>query len=267
VYIRRRIGRRRSFFRKNRILLSVLACGCACLFAVIYIRGFLNPVAIEPVKAPVQMQVPARPAGFEIERHGRVVYPYSVIAGGVRSREGLVASMARDPVVAAHFADFKVSRARMTRAEKTQFAHVSYRMGDNVFWTAKLLKIPEGETLVTDGSEVARARCGNRVSAAPKEPVSEEEPLIETFEIPTIETPEIGGLAFHEPAPVPEPNLAMREFSPLDPIVTQPKILPYYFRPLFVIRPPDYYIPEPGTLSLLLAGLAAFFAVKLIRKR
>ncbi len=246
------------------MLLLLAACGVG-LFAFAYINGFQDSITVNPLKnEPAKIVAPDWNGKTELARHDRIVYPYSIISGGVRSREELIANMADDPVVSAHFSDFKISRTRMARAEKPQFVHVSYRMRDQVFWTAKLLKIPEGEALITDGSEVARARCGNRVSAAPKEPVSEEEPLIETLDIPMV-----GGLQSFSTEPIPEPTLALREFSPLDPFITiqEPNILPYYYRPLFVIRtPPDYYVPEPCTLSLLFAGLAAFLAIKQIRK-
>jgi hypothetical protein len=57
----------------------------------------------------------------------------------------------------------------------------------------------------------------------------------------------------------------MREFSPFETL--EPKILPYYFRPLFVIQPEGPYIPEPGTFVLLFSGLGALVYFKLRRRR
>ncbi len=237
----------------------------ACLFAFGVTRVLRNPAATVAFRAPA-----TGPAGapelikeYQPARNERVVYPYSVIPGGIRSREELAASIGGDRVVADHFARFMVSQARIVRAENTQFVHVSYRLRDKVYWTAKKVKIPKGETLITDGRETARTRCGNKVSAVPLEPVSEEEPTVETFDIPEIakvEIPELETIA--------ESGLDPREFSPMESLVPiqRPRILPYYYRPLFVVRPTTV-VPEPGTLGLLIAGLAVFAAVRFARKK
>lgn len=233
---------------------------CACLFAAIFVKNFDDSIKSTQVGVPTSAQTFRLPEKFELEKHDRIVYPYSVIPGGVRSREELAASMSRDPVVAAHFADFKVSQARIVKADQSRFVHVSYRMQDQVYWTAKKVRIPEGETLISDGDEVARTRCGNRVSAVPVEPISEEEPIIEVFDFPrmaALEVPELG--------PVAQLNLELRDFSPYESI--EPKILPYYFRPLFVIREQETVIPETGTLSLLIIGLTGLFIFRFARKK
>jgi len=232
----------------------------ACLFAAIFVKNFNDSIKPTHVGVPTSVQTFRLPQKFELEKQDRVVYPYSVIPGGVRSREELAASMSRDPVVAAHFADFKVSQARIVKADQARFVHVSYRMQDQVYWTEKKVRIPEGEALITDGDEVARTRCGNRVSAVPVEPISEEEPIIEIFDFPRmapLEVPELG--------PVAQLNLELRDFSPYESI--EPKILPYYFRPLFVIREPETVIPETGTLSLLIIGLTGLFIFRFARKK
>jgi hypothetical protein len=263
VYIRRRIGKRRSFFRKHRVLLLFLGGAFTCLFALVFVRGVRVPSAPIQFRTPPPVRTPDLVNKFELKPYERAVYPYSVIPGGVRSREELAASISSDRVVAAHYADFKVSQARIIKAKETQFVYVSYRMRDKIFWTSKKVKVPQGETLITDGQETARTRCGNMVSAVPLKPVSDEEPMIETFEIPM--TAELKQPPELEPGY--QPALQLREFSPLEFIPTQPSILPYYYRPLFVVRSSDVTVPEPGSLSLLIAGLAAFFVVKLARKK
>ncbi len=262
MYIRKRVRRRRSFLRKHRIFFLALSGVCACLFAYVFVNNFNIPTKTVKIGPPTLVQIPQLPEKFGLEKYERVVYPYSVIPGGVRSREELAASMSRDSVVAAHFADFKVSQARIVKADQTRFMHVSYRMQDQVYWTAKKVKIPEGETLITDGEETARTRCGNKVSAVPVEPISEEEPMIETFDFPrmaSIEEPELG--------PVAQLNLELREFSPFESIPINPQILPYYYRPLFVITETDTVIPESGTLSLLVVGLTGLLAFRFMRKK
>jgi hypothetical protein len=263
VYIRRRVGKRRSFFKKHRILLFSLAGACICFFALVFVREVGIPEEIVPSEPQAAFHAPQLNDKFVLSDQERTVYPYSVIPGGVRSREELAARISGDPVVAAHFADFKVSRARVVRTAETRMVYVSYRMRDKVYWTSKKIKVPQGETMITDGKETARTRCGNKVSAAPMLPVSNEEPVVESFEIPLIANLE----APPQLQPIYQPRIQLREFSPLELISTQPSILPYYYRPLFVIRPTSAVVPEPGTLSLLIAGMVTFFAIKIARRK
>ena len=116
----------------------------------------------------------------------RVVYPYSVIPGGVHSVDELKAAIQRDPVVAEHYRDFDVSRARVERLREPHVAHVSYRIGDGVYWTRKQVTVPAGERVITDGTHVARTRCGNQLAAAPAV-TSANEPSAEVLNRPTLQ--------------------------------------------------------------------------------
>ena len=264
VYVRRRVGRRRSFFQKHRVLTLFLLGTGSCLLAFIVTQQIRGPTEHLLVNGPAPVPRPLPDWQLQPAKNERFIYPYSVIPGGVLSREELAASMSNDRVVAEHYAPFEVSQARIVKAEETQFAHVAYRVRNQVFWTSKKLKIPKGEALITDGSNVARTRCGNRVSAVPLEPVSEDEPAIETFDIPVlarVDEPPLEGL--------PETGLDLRDFPVLEPYipVQRPKILPYYYRPLFVVRTPDVVVPEPATLSLLAVGLIAFVTARFVRRK
>ena len=72
--------------------------------------------------------------------------------------------MARDPVVAAHYVGFDLAKARFFRVQQARAVYVSYRRGDDVFWTSKKLCLAVGETLITDGHHISRTRCGNEIS-------------------------------------------------------------------------------------------------------
>ncbi len=263
VYIRKRIGRRRNFFQKHKVLVLFLVCAGACLLSFLFASVFRNAAPTMVFRPPAPSSATELIPRIQPQKYERIVYPYSVIPGGVRSREELAANMGNDQVVAAHFADFAVSRARMVKMEVTKNVYVSYRIRDAVFWTAKAIKIPEGEALVTDGRDYARARCGNRISVLPQAPVSEEEPEPEDFDIPMLARMEPPNLET-----LPESRLELREFSPITPYfpAPPPRILPYYYRPLFVVSPSGHIIPEPGTLGLLLVGLAALFIIRFARK-
>lgn len=267
VYVRKRIGRRRTFLQKHKMQVILLACIAVGLLSVLVFSA-LRPApqtgTYQPLPLPQtrgwNSQSPLPVRGYE-----RVVYPYSVIPGGVYSREELAANMSSDRVVADHFADFSVGQARMIRLEVTQNVHVSYRIRDRVFWTSKTVKIPKGETLITDGRSFARSRCGNRISVEPQAPVSQEEPEPESFDIPVLaraEPEELGTL--------PPTGLELREVTPIVPYypVPPPKILPYYYRPLFVVSPPpEIFVPEPPAWSLLLAGLITILTMRFFRFR
>jgi len=249
---------------KHRVLMLFLIGASACLLSFFVARALRNPAVTMTYGPPAPSRAAEMVPKIQPAKYERIVYPYSVIPGGVRSREELAGNMSNDRVVADHYAEFAVSQARMVKMEVAKNVYVSYRIRDKVFWTAKAIKIPQGEALITDGRDYARARCGNRISVLPQAPVSEEEPAPEVFDIPvlaSVEPPDLGTL--------PESGLELREFSPIEPSfpVPPPKILPFYYRPLFVVSPPDIAVPEPGTLGLLLAGLAALFIVRLRRRK
>jgi len=266
VYIRKRIGRRRNFFQKHRILVLFLAGMGACLASFVLTQQFKTR-SEQLLRTQPAVPVPAPEAQGKLPptKNERLIYPYSVIPGGVLNSRELVREMSRDKVVAQHYANFETGKANVVNAEETRFMHVSYRIGNRVFWTAKKIKILKGETLITDGRQYARTRCGNRVSAEDEQPVSEEEPAVETFDLPVLARVEVPELE----APQLPSRLDYRDvpiFAPQIP-VEHPPILPYYYRPLFSVRPYDFIVPEPGTLSLLTIGLITFVTIRFTRKK
>jgi hypothetical protein len=124
----------------------------------------------------------------------RTVFPYSVIPGGVRDAHELNAAVAKDPVVAEHYSNFNVARAHTIRLDRPTPMYVSYRLNDHVYWTRNRMLIPAGETLITDGENLARVRCGNRLSALAIKPVSLGEPPVENLENPAYIPPLLADL-------------------------------------------------------------------------
>ena len=112
----------------------------------------------------------------------RPLFPYSVVPGGVESAQELKNAMAHDPVVAGHYADFDVAKARVVRLDQDRMEYVSYRLGDRVYWTNRKLKLLKGESVLTDGKHEARTRCGNQLSETAQAPVSPKQPLAEAME-------------------------------------------------------------------------------------
>ena len=128
-------------------------------------------------KAPEGMSVTETPV-----RSARVVYPHSVVPGGVHSKSELLVAIRSDRVVAMHYANINTAAAHTVQVSTPRAVHVSYRIGDKVYWTAKKIVLPKGETLLTDGSNEMRTRCGNRISDQPQLPVSAEEPPLELLD-------------------------------------------------------------------------------------
>lgn len=211
----------------------------------------------------------------------RPLYPYSIIPGGAYSREELVRAVQNDPVVARHYADFEVGKTRVIQLNHSELMYVSYRIGNNVFWTKHPLLVRAGETLLTDGKTAARTRCGNRLSVTPAAPVSPNQPRPEAMDmapklnqpVDGMPQPEFALLLPHSTLfPTPSP-LGMLQ-APLNqgPVGSLPSPLPPVYWPIVggagtptgpggpggpPVLPPPVATPEPGTIALLLTGLAA----------
>jgi len=206
----------------------------------------------------------------------RVVYPYSVIPGGVESVGELKNAIARDPVVSAHYAAFQLSRARIIRLDGGRSMHVSYRIGSKVYWTKRELKLAKGETLITDGIHMARTRCGNLVSKAVAEPVSPNEPKIQDMDTPL--NPRDTGVLPGSDLPsgpsltrIPGPGMPPVEVgspphdSGNDPIILGPPArIGIGSWPTPPSPTPVVPVPEPSTLFQVLIGL---FALMLLRRQ
>jgi hypothetical protein len=91
----------------------------------------------------------------------RAVYPYSVIPGGVRNIAELRNAIANDPIVSAHYGEFQLASLHVVRLDRARLLHVSYRIGDRIYWTKHRMSLAKGETVITDGVRMARTRCGN----------------------------------------------------------------------------------------------------------
>jgi hypothetical protein len=62
--------------------------------------------------------------------------------------------------------------------------YVSFRSGPRVAWTSRRVTIQPGETILTDGQNQARTRCGNRIKEVAPAETSKEEPPPEVFDTP-----------------------------------------------------------------------------------
>ena len=195
--VQTRRHRRRSS-RNRRRELRRAAISVVAAFAVV--AAFVAAVLIlEPLNAPqIASHTPtpepviSNDLVLEAARNdsARVVYPYSVIPGGVYSPEELAAASATDPVVTAHYGDVVAAAMRVEKVDAPREAYMSYRLGDRIYWTKRKLALHDGERVLTDGRVTVRARCGNRLADEPMLPTSDAEPPVDAFE-PVPEVPDL----------------------------------------------------------------------------
>jgi hypothetical protein len=254
-----------------------IACLTLCTLTIFWASLNVHRSTKESLTTPEVATAPIWPlssAVEQFEKDHRVVFPYSIIPGGAESLRELRRAVTRDPVVARHYSDFDLARVRRITLSAQQSMYVSYRIGNDVFWTKHRLTLPKGETMLTDGHVMARTRCGNRVSALRIKPNALVEPPAEELNAPifgpSVSTPYLA--AYSTPLPAfpsgsdihpaessipPSIPTAIVSFLPLPgggggggssgttppPIVTSPD--------------PPVGVPEPGTAGLVLVGLGA----------
>ena len=123
---------------------------------------------VEPYEAlpPSLDSTPAAPAEHQDAASPRLIYRHSVVPGGVFSDGELRAAMRHDPVVAAHFTTLGRSRLRTEIVPHDRMVYVSYRRGNDIFWTRNKVLLRAGETILTDGRTQIRTRCGWKCAGA-----------------------------------------------------------------------------------------------------
>lgn len=214
----------------------------------------------------------------DVEIPERRLYPYSVIPGGVRSAQELRNAIANDPLVAALYANFDLSRAHIIRLAHDREVYVSYRLNGRIYWTKKRLLLRAGETLISDGKHEARTRCGNQISETPVQPVSPAEPTGAAMNAPPSYTLVAENSGARPILPDQTPSLDPASSLDLPPNVPPPT-MPLPSQPISMVPPPYFPIvgggppsnpqiipppppppvatPEPTALSLLGMGILA----------
>ena len=119
---------------------------------------------------------------LEYPEFNRLAYRYSVIPGGAYTPGELRHAIRTDPVVAAHYNDVDQSKLQVRTVAHDQYAYVSYRKGDAVSWTKNKVLLRQGEKVITDGTTLIRAKCGNCISLAPQLPTASDEPDVVEFD-------------------------------------------------------------------------------------
>lgn len=282
---------------------KILACGAFALLVPFAVLLWLHGQP-EPARdaAPLAAALPAALPMATANAPAQLVYRLSVIPGGVRSATELAATVRRDQVVAAHYAGFDVAAAHLVRLDKPRFVHVSYRIGDKVYWTRKKVQLAAGEYLLSDGRHLARTRCGNRIADEVQAPVLADEPAPQVLEQSFASadglvdlTASVADAAFTQPATAaraPEPPVVRTVAAPRLPQDWNPPI------PSGPMTPPPRYhavvasdprpqgktpvpppapvpvkadqptpIPEPGSVPLVGVALAALALARRAARR
>jgi hypothetical protein len=138
--------------------------------------------------------IESQPAPKIQARSRRLVYPYSIVPGGVSSADELRQAAAHDSVIASHYAGFNYRRAHLVQVKQAQRVYLSYRLHNKVYWTVRQASLHPSEKLLTDGTMTARARCGNQVSVLPHLATSPDEPTLAELDRPDAMASGIEGL-------------------------------------------------------------------------
>ncbi len=267
--------RRRRKRRWGAVAVALWLAALAIAAATFVTQDDLSPATPSLEHRSVTRVVRTEADASARERPGRLVYPFSVVKGGVHSRDDLEHAVASDRVVAAHYVDFDVERAQLVPLGQPTLAFVSYRVKDDVFWTRKPVRLAAGELVITDGVQVARARCGNRIADTPGQ-TSELEPAPGVMDTPITALPlfplrrpiDVGGVLGDvgtPPSPVPPVAIPPVDvFGPTGTVVIPPPAMP--------LPDPDdpretKTVPEPGETVMLLLAATAFAAWKRARRR
>jgi len=130
------------------------------------------------------------PADHKVDLSQRKVFPFSIVPGGTVSAGEVKAKVAADPVVRQHYANLNLGQLKPFRLSQPASAYLSYRIGNRVFWTTRRMYLKPGELLLSDGANLLRGRCGNRISTVPQHPILPgAEPTEATFDQPSYDVP------------------------------------------------------------------------------
>lgn len=126
----------------------------------------------------------------KVELSQRKVFPFSVVPGGTISKAEVLAMVAKDPIVREHYKGIDLDKLKPYSLTQQALGYVSYRVGNRIYWTTRRLYLKAGEILLSDGVNVLRGRCGNRVSVEARLPaLAASEPKEEVFDSPSWDMP------------------------------------------------------------------------------
>jgi hypothetical protein len=214
----------------------------------------------------------------------------------VENAEDLRNALKHDSIAAAHYSDFDVNQTHVVRLTSDKKVYVSYRLNNHIYWTNKKLTLLKGETIITDGKNLARTRCGNRLSDTAQAPVAAKQPLdmaLDPSPLPDLADaraialpmalpfplassvlaaspigdaltassfPPVGGGSGHRDAITPPITVPPGPPTPTTPGTPTPPGTPPTIPPTIPPTTPPIATPEPSDLILTAAGVCVFLA-------
>lgn len=185
----------------------------------------------------------------------RQVYNYAVVPTGTYTRDDIRTAVLTSPEVEEHYRPVEVCALQGKPLEKDEQAYVSYKKNGKIYWTSYQVTLHEGEMVLSDGKHRIRARCGNRISVEPGEPM-----------LPTVEEP-----------PPEQLRQVETEFQPVTLESAGSSFswaLPVFIPPAFWLpghshdpHEPVPEIPEMPAWSYLTMGLALLAGAGALRRR
>ncbi|QEM69820.1 PEP-CTERM sorting domain-containing protein [Geobacter sp. FeAm09] len=243
----------------------------------IFVRSFFKNNDIVARKTPVQVvqeqQIPEpaveEPASATSEIAGKY---YGLCAkNSIHSVKDFRNTVEKDPVLASHFEGFNWQAAHLGQQDSAVWTYVSYRKDDVIRMTSRPVKLPKGDTYITDGTRTVRTFCCNDYVAAPPPNSASADP-VERVDSPARRVAPARNVATRTP-----PTVAFQD-EPLPPIDKSLRSFPSSGPQPFVSgggsdnfknyssgKPPNTVtvVPEPSTLLLLLTGVSV---VALLRR-
>jgi len=258
--------------RRRRRLAAIVA-GLVCVVAIGLTIHPAPPERLDP-SASIPPGQYSPPAGWDLGLGAvvpmaettfpdRPVYRHSIVPGGVYSRTEVEEAAIRMPDVAEHYRSVNIQRLAPAQVSRDGLYYASYRRDGAIFWTSYRLRVDSKETVLGDGKQLVRARCGNLLSESPLKPVlpPELEPLepeMSVLDVPSL--PILDHLT--------NPSGLWIPFLPLIPVLIFSGGGSHGGHP--GTGPTTNPIPEPSPAGLVGFGLVAIAAAQLLvayRKR
>jgi hypothetical protein len=155
--------------RKQKVKRSWQVGGFLSLFVALGLCGYIfsrDHYQKEWVAEHIMLPNPLSHAATakSLSEKSREIFRYSVIPGGVSSGEEIRRAAKSDLVVRDHYQGIDLNNIRKEPLQRNMLAYVSYRIDKKVYWTQEKVQLHKGETVLTDGKNLIRGRCGNRIS-------------------------------------------------------------------------------------------------------